>query len=82
MQNPFWTGVERVEYSFGGKKIMSEKLVDEKHSVEALKEMLTKKPSKEPVEKVLTTFCQRYGLSMETCRSYYDELIKKGDVKK
>ncbi|MCL2359986.1 hypothetical protein [Candidatus Bathycorpusculum sp.] len=56
---------------------MSEKIVDENHSIEALKEMLTKKTPNEPIEKVLVTFCQRYGVSMEMCRSYYDELVKK-----
>ncbi|MDR0471568.1 MAG: hypothetical protein LBH79_07605 [Nitrososphaerota archaeon] len=56
---------------------MSEKIVDENHSIEALKEMLTKKTPNEPIEKVLVTFCQRYGVSMEMCRSYYDEIVKK-----
>jgi predicted solute-binding protein len=60
---------------------MSKKLVDEKHAVEALKEMLTEREPGEPAEKVLATFCQRYGLPMETCRSYYNELVKRGEIK-
>ncbi|MDR0372101.1 MAG: hypothetical protein LBI79_00840 [Nitrososphaerota archaeon] len=60
---------------------MSKKIVDEKHSVETLKEMLTEREHTEPAEKVLTTFCQRYGLSMETCRNYYNELVKRGEIK-
>ena len=46
-----------------------------------LKEMVEKKKPNEPVEKVLAVFCQRHGLSMETCRDYYSKLVKKGEVK-
>jgi predicted solute-binding protein len=59
---------------------MSKKLVDEKHSVEALKEMIAQRKPGEPVEKVLAVFCQRYGVSMAVCRSYYDELVKRGEI--
>jgi hypothetical protein len=35
----------------------------------------------EPVEEVLSTFCQRQGLSMDTCRVYYKKLVDKGEIK-
>ena len=60
---------------------MSKKIVDEKHSIEMLKEMITERKHGEPVEEVLATFCQRYSLPMETCRGFYDELVKKGQIK-
>lgn len=59
---------------------MSKKLVDEKHSKEALKEMLAQRKRDQPVEEVLAIFCERYGLSLSECRSYYDELVKKGEI--
>jgi hypothetical protein len=43
--------------------------------------MVAQRKPGEPVEEVLATFCQRYGLPMETCRSFYDELVKKGEIK-
>jgi predicted solute-binding protein len=46
-----------------------------------LKEMVQKRKSTEPVEKVLAVFCQRHGLSMDTCRGYYNQLIKSGEIK-
>ncbi len=60
---------------------MSKKIVDEKHSIETLKEMIEERKPGEPVEEVLATFCQRYSLPMETCRGFYDELVKKGEIK-
>ncbi len=60
---------------------MSKKIVDEKHSKEALKEMMAQRKPGQPIEEVLTIFCQRYGLTMNACRNYYDELVKKGEIK-
>ncbi len=60
---------------------MSERIVDEKHSKETLKEMIKQRKPGEPVEEVLATFCQRYSIDMETCRSLYDELVEKGEIK-
>jgi hypothetical protein len=62
-------------------RFMSKKLVDEKHSIETLKEMIEQRKTGEPVEEVLATFCQRYSLPMETCQSFYDGLVKKGQIK-
>ncbi len=54
---------------------------DKGHKKE-LKEMVNEKKPGEPVEKILTVFCQRHGITMDTCRRYYDELLKTGEVKK
>ena len=43
--------------------------------------MLKEKKPGEPVEKVLTVFCERHGISMDACRVYYDQLVKKGEIK-
>jgi chromosomal replication initiation ATPase DnaA len=59
---------------------MSKKIVDEKHAKETLKEMIKERKKGEPVEEVLTTFCQRYSLPMATCKSLYDELVAKGEI--
>ncbi len=59
---------------------MSEKIADKEHSLEALREMISERKPSEPVEEVLTVFCQRYGLSMVTCRAFYDELVAKGKI--
>lgn len=60
---------------------MSKKIVDEKHAKETLKEMIKDRKQGEPVEEVLTTFCQRYSLTMATCKNLYDELVAKGEIK-
>jgi len=60
---------------------MSKKIVDKEHSLEALKEMINDREKGTPVEEVLTIFCERYGLTMEACRSYYDMLVEKGEIK-
>ena len=52
-----------------------------KDHITELKEMVQKRKKNEPVDKVIAVFCQRHGLSMDTCRGYYNELIKKGEVK-
>ncbi|HUK84520.1 MAG TPA: hypothetical protein VLU95_01520 [Candidatus Acidoferrum sp.] len=59
---------------------MTEKF-DRQHKIEELKDMIKNKKPGEPVEEVLTTYCQRHGISIETCRVYYDQLIKKGEIK-
>jgi hypothetical protein len=60
---------------------MSKKIVDEKHAKETLKEMIKDRKPGEPVEEVLTTFCQRYSVTMGTCKELYDELVAKGEIK-
>ncbi len=60
---------------------MSEKLVDEKHSKEALKQMIQNRKQGEPVEEVLATFCQRYSVAMKTCRDTYNALVAEGEIK-
>jgi hypothetical protein len=58
---------------------MGEKM--DKHNIEELKEMIQEKKPKEPVEKVLVKFCERHGVSLDTCRIYYNRLVEKGEVK-
>jgi len=56
--------------------------IDKKHKIQELKEMIQERKPGESVEKVLGVFCQRNGLSMDACRVYYDQLVKKGEIKK
>jgi len=60
---------------------MSDK-IDKKHKIQELKEMVKERKPDEPVEKVLGVFCERHGISMDVCRVYYDQLVKKGEIKK
>jgi hypothetical protein len=60
---------------------MSKKIVDEEHAKEALKGMIADRKPGEPVDEVFPIFCERYGLSMATCKSLYDELAAKGEIK-
>jgi ribosomal protein L20A (L18A) len=53
----------------------------DKDHIEELKEMIQEKKPKEPVEKVLANFCGRHGVSMDTCKKYYEQLVAKGEVK-
>jgi len=53
----------------------------DKHMIQELKEKLREKKPDEPVEKTLTIFCERTGISMDTCRLYYKRLVEKGEVK-
>jgi hypothetical protein len=53
----------------------------DKDHIEELKEMIQEKKPKESVEKVLTKFCERHGVSMDTCKKYYKQLVAKGEVK-
>jgi hypothetical protein len=32
------------------------------------------------VEIVLTTFCARHGVSLDTCRVHYNRLVEKGEI--
>ena len=54
----------------------------DKHMIQELKEKLKEKKPDEPVEKILTVFCERTGVSMSTCRVYYKQLVEKGEIKK
>ena len=58
---------------------MGEKI--DKQQIEKLKEMIQSKKPKEPVEKVLVKFCTRHGVSLDTCRIYYNRLVEKGEIK-
>jgi len=55
---------------------------DKKHKIQELKEMVQERKHGESVETVLGVFCERNGLSMDSCRVYYDQLVKKGEIKK
>ena len=57
---------------------MNEKM--DKEHIEELKEMIKEKKSKEPVETVLVKFCERHGVSLDTCRIYYRRLVDKGEI--
>jgi hypothetical protein len=46
-----------------------------------LQEMVNQKKPNQPVEQVLAVFCQRHGVTMDTCRVYYKQLVKEGKVK-
>jgi hypothetical protein len=43
--------------------------------------MVKGRKKNESAENVLSVFCQRHGLSLETCRLYYDALVAKGEIK-
>ncbi len=58
---------------------MTEKM--DKQHIQELKEMLQAKKPQEPVEKVLTTFCARHGVSLAACKKQYKQLVAKGEVK-
>ena len=58
---------------------MGEKM--DKQHVNELKKMVQEKDPKEPVEKVLVKFCERHGVSPDTCRVHYNRLVKKGEIK-
>ena len=58
---------------------MSEKM--DKEHIQELKEMVKEKKQGEPVEKVLVKFCERHGVSLNTCRVYYDRLVANGEIK-
>lgn len=58
---------------------MEEKAKKEK--IQKLKEMVQEKEPEEPVEKVLVKFCARTGVSLDTCREYYQFLVESGEIK-
>ena len=53
----------------------------DKHHIEELKEMIREKKPQEPVEKVLTNFCSRHAVSMDTCKEYYEQIVAKDKPK-
>jgi hypothetical protein len=59
---------------------MSEKF-DKQHKIQELKDMIKNRKPGEPVEEVLTIYCQRHGISIDACRVYYYQLVKKGEIK-
>ncbi len=52
-----------------------------KEHQQELKEMVNEKKPNQPVEEILSIFCERHGVSMDTCRVYYNKLVKSGDIK-
>ncbi len=58
---------------------MSDKL--DKHKIEELRQMIIDKDPKQPIEELLTIFCERHGLTSGTCRYYYNILVENGDIK-
>ncbi len=63
-----------------GRLRMSKK-PDEAHAQAYLKRMIEEKPKDEPVEEVLSTFCQRYSVSLKECKVYYNQLKERGEIK-
>jgi predicted solute-binding protein len=53
----------------------------DKHNLDLLKEMVKERKRREPIEEVLSVFCEREGLSMDTCRAYYKKLVDNGELK-
>jgi hypothetical protein len=53
---------------------------DEPHMRQYLKDMLASKSPDQPVEEVLTVFCERYGVSMRECKAIYGRLAAKGGI--
>ena len=58
---------------------MEEKAKQEK--IQKLKEMVQDKEPDETVEQVLVKFCARSGVSLDTCREYYQHLVESGEIK-
>ena len=54
---------------------------NDKEHLKELRAMIIEKKTTEPLEEVLTKFCARHGVSMNTCRVYYDQLKDKSEVK-
>jgi hypothetical protein len=53
----------------------------DKQHIKELKQMIQEKKAEEPVEKVLVKFCERHGVSLDTCRIHYRRLVEKGEIK-
>jgi hypothetical protein len=51
-----------------------------KKQIEKLQQMLHEKEPEEPVEKVLVLYCARNGVSLDTCREYYQFLVDSGKI--
>jgi len=51
------------------------------HDIEQLRIMIESKKPNEPIEELLTIFCQRYGKSLDACHQIYQQLIEKGKIK-
>ena len=49
--------------------------------IHKLKEMIQSKKPDEPIEKVLVIFCARNGVSLDTCREYFQFLVDSGEIK-
>jgi hypothetical protein len=62
------------------RRIKMRERMDKEH-IEELKEMIKEKENTEPLEKVLVKFCERHGVSIDTCRIYYSRLVDKGEIK-
>jgi hypothetical protein len=54
----------------------------DRHMIEELNETIKNRDPKEPMEKTLVTFCAKTGISMDTCKIYYEQLEKKGEINK
>lgn len=54
---------------------------DKKHKAQELKDMIKDRNPGESVEEVLVIYCHRHGMSVDECRVYYDQLVKKGEIK-
>jgi hypothetical protein len=53
-----------------------------KTHINELREMIQETKGKEPADKVMANFCQRHGVSMETCKKYYEQIVSEGKIKK
>ena len=60
------------------KSIKNEK---KKEKIQKLQQMIREKGPDEPVEKILVIYCARNGVSMDTCREYYQYLVDAGEIK-
>jgi hypothetical protein len=58
---------------------MSDKIQNE--HMQELREMVKGKKPSEPADEVIAVFCQRHGISLDTCRLYYNEIMKEDKVK-
>jgi ribosomal protein L20A (L18A) len=53
----------------------------DKQHIQELKKMIQEKKTEEPVENVLVKFCARHGVSLDSCRIHYNNLVEKGEIK-
>jgi len=51
-----------------------------KQRIKKLKEIIQEKNLGETVEQVLIKFCARNGVSLDTCRRYYELLVESGEI--